>query len=418
MKTIITGVTSFRNHGVEALVTTLIEQLRLRLPQPEFLVLDRVPEFDASRLQDKDVRFALDLTAKPHFSTRLRSVILKLSNQVEALARDYQSTLREFQSADLVVATGGDVFASEYGHRSLLSHLAPLQVARDLGKPFFFAAHSIGPFKSAADKKAFVEVARDSAGISVREGKSYEYVTKELGLPESLVSHTADAAFLLGVPAPDRLARFRAYHGFGTGRPVIALTPSQAICNWMNSDYEQHFQTWCAVVEMLLRELDAGIILVPHVQEISPKNDDRVLATQLVRHFNFDPRLQIAGGDYSASEFKGIISQCDMVVSERMHSCIAGLSSAVCTVAIGYSIKAEGILGDLFDPEQIRGGLLLPVKEFLDPAFACEKVRQAWNMRDAVKARLTERLPGVRQKAALTFDLIARRMTTVGRTSR
>jgi colanic acid/amylovoran biosynthesis protein len=181
---------------------------------------------------------------------------------------------------------------------------------------------------------------------------------------------------------------------------------------FLNADYEQHFRTGCAVVEMLLRELDAGIIFVPHVQEISPKNDDRVLATQSVRHFNFDPRLQIAGGDYSASEFKGIISQCDMVVSERMHSCIAGLSSAVCTVAIGYSIKAEGILGDLFEPEQIRGGLLLPVKEFLDPAFACEKVRQAWNMRDAVKARLTERLPSVRQKAALTFDLIARRMTT------
>ncbi|MFO1459241.1 MAG: polysaccharide pyruvyl transferase family protein [Verrucomicrobiota bacterium] len=412
MKTIITGVTSFRNHGVEALVTTLVEQLRSRLPQPEFLVLDRVPEFDASRVRETDVRFALDLTAKPHFSSRLRAMILKLSNQVEALARDYQSTLREFQTADLVVATGGDVFASEYGHRSLLSHLAPLQVARDLGKPFFFAAHSIGPFKSAADRKAFLDVAKDAAGISVREGKSYDYVTRELGLPQDLVAHTADAAFLLKLPAPERLARLRVYHGFHGSRPVIALTPSQAICNWMNSDYDQHFRTWCAVVDMLLRELDAGIIFVPHVQEISPKNDDRVLATELVRHFNFDPRLQIAGGDYSASEFKGIISQCDMVVSERMHSCIAGLSSAVCTVAIGYSVKAEGILGDLFDPNQIRDGLLLPVKDFLDPAFACEKVRRAWGMRQAVKARLEERLPGVREKAARTFDLIATRMSS------
>gem|GEM_PF-2930806 len=50
MKTIITGVTSFRNHGVEALLTTLLEQLRSRMPHPEFLVLDRVPEYDASRI--------------------------------------------------------------------------------------------------------------------------------------------------------------------------------------------------------------------------------------------------------------------------------------------------------------------------------------------------------------------------------
>jgi polysaccharide pyruvyl transferase WcaK-like protein len=331
---------------------------------------------------------------------------------VAAIHPFYTASVREFQTADLVVATGGDVFASEYGHRSLLSHLAPLQVAKNLGKPFFFAAHSIGPFKSAADRKAFLDVAGDAAGISVREGKSYDYVTRELGLPQDRVAHTADAAFLLKIPASEHLARLRAYHGFDGSRPVIALTPSQAICNWMNSDYDQHFRTWCAVVDMLLRELDAGLILVPHVQEISPKNDDRVLATELVRHFNFDPRLQIAGGDYSASEFKGIISQCDMVVSERMHSCIAGLSSGVCTVAIGYSVKAEGILGDLFDPDQIRGGLLLPVKDFLDPAFACEKVRRAWGMRQAVKARLEDRLPEVREKAARTFDLIAARMTS------
>ena len=411
MKTIITGVTSFRNHGVEALVTTIIEQLRTRLPKPEFLVLDRVPEYDASRVKTPDVRFALDLTAKPHFSSKMRAMILKLSNQVEALARDYQATLKEFQTADLVVATGGDVFASEYGHRSLLSHLAPLKVARELRKPFFFAAHSIGPFKTDEDRAAFLEVAKDAAGISVREAKSFDYVTKELGLPTSLVTLTADPAFLLTKPAPARLAKLRAYHGFTGSRPVIALTPSQAICNWMNSDYDQHFKVWCMVVDMLLRELDAGLIFVPHVQELSPKNDDRVLATEIVRHFDFDPRLQIAGGDYSASEFKGIISQCDMVVAERMHACIAGLSSAVCTVAIGYSVKAEGILCDLFDLEQVKSGLLLPIKDFLEPKLVCEKVRRAWQMRAAVKARLQEKLPQVQRRSGLTFDLIANTVT-------
>jgi polysaccharide pyruvyl transferase WcaK-like protein len=162
---------------------------------------------------------------------------------------------------------------------------------------------------------------------------------------------------------------------------------------------------------MLLRELDADLIFVPHVQETSPRNDDRVLATEIVRRFDFDPRLQIAGGDYSASEFKGIISQCDLVVSERMHACIAGLSSAVCTVAVGYSVKAEGILCDLFDLDQVNGGLLLPIKDFLNPELACESVRRAWLMRDAVTARLQSTLPEVQRRAGLTFDLIADALT-------
>ncbi len=410
MKTIISGVTSFRNHGVEALVTTIIEQLRIRLPSPEFLVLDRNPEYDASRIIAKDVRFAQDLTPKPQVSTRLRAMVLKLSNQVKALARDYQAALDEFESADLLVTTGGDVFASEYGHRSLLTHLAPLKVAREFGKPFFFAAHSIGPFKNSADREAFLEVARSAAGISLREGRSYDYVTKELGLPTSLVTLTADPAFLLSKPDPSLQTPVRRYFGFGPDRPVIALTPSQAICNWMNSDYDQHFRVWCAVIEMLLKELDAGLVLVPHVQETSPKNDDRVLATELLRHFRFDPRLQLAGADYTAGEYKGIISQCDMVVSERMHSCIAGLSSGICTVAIGYSVKAEGILCDLFDPAQVNGGLLLPIKDFLEVEVACLKVRQAWQMRDAVRSRLKAALPDVQRRAGLTFDLIAQKM--------
>jgi len=46
--------------------------------------------------------------------------------------------------------------------------------------------------------------------------------------------------------------------------------------------------------------------------------------------------------------------------------------------------------------------------------FACETVRQAWNMRNGLNARLTERLPIVRQKAELTFDLSVRRVTMVG----
>jgi colanic acid/amylovoran biosynthesis protein len=408
MKIVFTGITSFRNHGVEALVVSAIAQLRERLPRATFTVLDREPGFDNSRLPAGEARFAQDYTIRPLYVSKLRGTITRV---VPSLDRYAEAARKEIATADGVIASGGDVFASEYGHHSLLTHLAPLKVALKFGKPFFFAAHSIGPFKTDADRRAFVSVAKHSAGITVREAKSFEYVTRELGLPTSLVTLTADAAFLLDKPAPERLARLRAYHGFTGNRPVIALTPSQAICNWMNSDYEAHLKAWCAVVGMLLGELDAGIILVPHVQETSPKNDDRVLATEIVRRFNFDPRLQMAGGDYSASEFKGIISQCDLVVSERMHACIAGLSSAVCTVAIGYSVKAEGILCDLFDLEQVQQGLLLPIKDFLDPQLACEQVRRAWQMRAAVKARLQEKLPAVQRRAGLTFDLIARTLT-------
>lgn len=407
MKIILSGITSFRNHGVEALVTTTLDQLRQRLPDAQYLVLDRVPEFDSSRVDVKDVRFHYDHTARPFYSSRLRRLLIKLSDYVQRVDANYQDTVREIKTASAVVATGGDVFASEYGHDSLLSHLRPLELAGQFGVPYFFHAQSIGPFKTDADRNAFLKVARGARAITVRERLSYNYVTNELGLPEAQVAHTADPAFLLPLPAEETVHAMRTHYGIEAGRPTIALSTSQAICNWTNSNYEQHFHSWRRVIEWLRSTLQAHVILIPHVQEISVKNDDRVLATQLIRHFRFDPHLRLAGGDYTASEFKGLISQCDLVIAERMHAALAGLSSAVPTIAIGYSVKAEGILLDLLDGRTVKKSALMSLPEFLDSTSALERIARAWDQRRPIRTQLNQSLSAARARAALNFDLIA-----------
>lgn len=414
MKLVITGITSFRNHGVEALVTTTIEQLRQRLPGASYLVLDRMPEFDSSRIKSPDVKFKLDETVRPLYSSRLRRTLLQLSDHVEALGREYQATIRDLEGADAVLASGGDVFCSEYGHQSLLSHLAPLKIARAAGVPFFIHAQSIGPFKNDLDAKAFVAVAKFATHITVRERMSFDYVTGKLGLPKERVTLTADPAFLLSRTE----ASWREHFGFTGPRPVVALSTSQAICNWMGSDYAKHFHVWCGVIEWLRRELNANIVLIPHVQEISTKNDDRILATDLLRHFRFDPRLQVAGGDFSASDFKGIISQCDLVVAERMHAAIAGLSSGVPTVVIGYSVKGEGILTDLLGAETVKQSVLIPLKEFLDARTPLQRISSAWKDRVNIADRIGEQLPETKRRAAASFDIIASHLQAPPKTTR
>ncbi|HOW63665.1 MAG TPA: polysaccharide pyruvyl transferase family protein [Candidatus Paceibacterota bacterium] len=409
MKIVITGITSFRNHGVEALVTTTIEQLRQRLPGTSFLVLDRMPEFDSSRIKSPDVKFKLDETIRPLYSSRLRRALLQLSDHVEALGREYQATIRDLQNATAVVASGGDIFCSEYGHQSLLSHLAPLNIARQAGIPFFIHAQSIGPFKNESDRRAFLAVARSAAHITVRERMTFDYMIGQLGFPERQVTLTADPAFLLSRTD----ASWREHFRFAGSKPLVALSTSQAVCNWMGSDYADHFRSWCRVIEWLRRELDANLILIPHVQELSTKNDDRILATDLARHYLFDPHLQIAGGDFSASDFKGIISQCDLVVAERMHAAIAGLSSGIPTVVIGYSVKGEGILTDLLGAQTVQESVLIPLKTFLDATVPQQRITKAWEDRASIKARIEQQLPGTRRLAALSFDVIAKHLQTM-----
>ena len=61
MKIVITGVTGFRNRGVEALVRPTVENLLLRYPDAEITIATWSPDYDAQRLVNDKVKFVLDI---------------------------------------------------------------------------------------------------------------------------------------------------------------------------------------------------------------------------------------------------------------------------------------------------------------------------------------------------------------------
>lgn len=401
-KVVISGITSFRNHGVEALVVSTIEQLRQRLTKPSFTVLDRSPDYDRHQLLSDDVNFAQDHSIRSLYASRARRAINRLAPQADKLAKE---TIREIRSADLVMASGGDVFCSEYGHRSLLSHLTPLRIAQEARVPTVLHAQSIGPFSNAADRHAFCAIAKRASAITVREHASYRYLTETLNLPSKQCHLVADPAFLLRQPSQAEGNQLFGHLQHRTDRPTIALGISQAICHWMEADNKRHLDTWLEIIGWLRTTLDANVILIPHVQEISPDNDDRVLATNLMRRLGHDPAVRLAGGDFTAHDFKAIIARCDLVIAERMHAAIAGLSTTVPTLVVGYSIKAEGILTDMYG-EELTKTALVSIQDFLTPQRGLSQVQATWDDRDTLRRRLLDRLPKTKQLAGKAFDVL------------
>ncbi|OCQ98935.1 polysaccharide pyruvyl transferase [Nostoc sp. MBR 210] len=405
MKAVITGITGLRNRGVEAMVITTIEQLRQRQPNLAMSILTETLDYDEVRLQQYNVDLISDGSLRPlHKLQRWRN---NLSQFYKPIAPAYKDMLRLLDGASVAIASGGDIFSSDYGVNFLKRQLQPLEYALDAGVPVVFLAQSIGPFKTQAEAEIWLNVARRSKLVTVREGFSYKYVTKDLGLSLDIVKHTADPAFLLPPAPPEIVANLRKLYNINPDRPLVALGISQGICRYTRTDYEQHIKVWSQVIKMILDEFGAQVILIPHVHDYRPHNDDRILAGQLQRLFNFDPRVQLAGAEHTASEFKGLISTCDLVVSERMHAAIAGLSSGVCTLPIGYSVKAEGIMTDLLGAEMVHQGLLISAQQFLDIDIACNTIRSAWQQRQQVSAHLNSVLPEIKQRTATNFDFIA-----------
>ncbi|MCG6137609.1 MAG: polysaccharide pyruvyl transferase family protein [Nostoc sp. LLA-1] len=400
MKLLITGITGMHNRGVEAFVVPTIEQLRQRNPEIEITLLTPTPDYDKIRLQNYNVN--LELESK-HLQALSQSPKKRL---VAKLLPFYKlpSTSHLIGNATAVIASGGDVFSPEY---DISPHLKPLKLALEAGVPIIFLAQSISPYKTDEQAESWLEVARYSKLITVREKLTYKYLTQDLGLSPELVKLTADPAFLLPASPAEQVNNMLKSYGITGDRPIVAISTSQGICGYASGlDYTQHLKAWKKVVMMILDELDAEVLIIPHVQKPVPKSDDRILATILLRELNYNPRVHIAGADHTASEFKGLISACDLVIAERTHAAIAGLCSGVCTVAVGYSVKAEGIMADLVGIDLLNQGLLIPIENFVNPELACETIRDCWEKRQQVSLRIQNELPKVKDKASNNFDLL------------
>jgi len=396
---VLTGITGFQNRGVEALVTSTILGIRRHFPAAEITVVTRTPEYDALRLGSSaqvvfNTQHYLD---EPSIRGALSSVGRKLR-----IAAGADQTATVLRTASCVVALGGDVFGSDYG--SLEAHLRPLRLALRSGIPVAMLAHSIGPFRTGRETEAWLAVAKACRLITVRERLSYEYLISKLGLSPDRVTWTADLAFLLPVADPEEARRLARHYGLDTARPRIAVAPSQSYPRFTHSNADRHLDALVALVAALRSKLEARVFLVPHAQSEFPAADDMILARAILARLGWDPEVVLLSAEHTASEYKTLIAQCDLVFAERMHAAIAGFGSGICTIPASYSVKADGITGDILGGRAAKH--IMRSAQLLDHAQAEALILERWQQRAESAAAIAEALPAVRQRAEWNLELL------------
>jgi colanic acid/amylovoran biosynthesis protein len=149
------------------------------------------------------------------------------------------------------------------------------------------------------------------------------------------------------------------------------------------------------------------VLIIPHVQRPELNENDLVLGTELIREMSFPERVHVAALDFSASELKALIAGAEYNLSERMHAAIAGISTGIPTAVVGYSVKARGILGDIYGHDTAPKWCL-SVGAFLDPEKRKHFLRATWDSRDQLKSHLKQVIPSFLKLAAHNFDLMAK----------
>lgn len=339
------------NHGCEALVRSTV--LLTKKENDEFTLLSERLEEDFYYKLNEIVRIESSHDPLPQ---GLRGLIYKIQMKIKHDERIfyrniYRNSIQKAGKTDLAIAIGGDNycykgFAERFGviDDMFLSH----------GTPCILWGCSIDPYRI---DDSLIKALKRYHFITSRESITYNAL-KAAGFKNLYL--IPDTAFRLNSISDELSENFDFQNTIGINlSPLISGYEKKKGITLANYEY---------LIEFILHNTTCKIALIPHV--VWSHNDDRLILSQLYDKFRGTDRIFMVQ-DCNAMRLKGYISRCRFLVAARTHASIAGYSTQVPTLVVGYSVKAVGIASDLFGTAK---NYVLPVdllsrKEELTEAF-------------------------------------------------
>lgn len=244
---------------------------------------------------------------------------------------------------DTVILLGGDDISEYYKKWMIVSDLYRIRCySRKI--PTILAGQTIGPFKGLREKVAARCLSKTH--IYTRDEISAFYLKDSLSLPEQQVQLSADLCFPdLPLQAEDT-ATLKSYEL--APEDYITLVPG-GFYTLYTRDREEYINSWTHLLKILL---DAAaykrmkIVLLPHVTR--PEDDRkmiRAICQSLSFAGNYSGRLCTIDEELMPHELRTILGNGRLTISSRMHAALSTFQMKKPAVALGYSVKYEGVIG-------------------------------------------------------------------------
>jgi polysaccharide pyruvyl transferase WcaK-like protein len=336
------GNGDYRNNGCEAITRGSLNILRQSIPDCEFI--------DSYFLYDKNEKRTFlgnDVETKPVFYPKrwtfkwfvLQVVLRFFDNKVGDLL--YSSHNKYIDESDAILSLGGDNYSLDYGVPKRF--LAMGDYIKKRKKPFIIWGASIGPFTNEEEfERNLIKHYEDNVDlIFVREEESYNYLLgKGLKKKTYLI---ADPAFMM---KPTTCSKEEI--GFELPKEFIALNFSELMSKYVTNNDLNKWKDICnESVESIYEKYNLPIVLIPHVSRDKEFMED-ALSSVMKKYQD----IKMINNTLDAAQMKWIISKAKCLVAARTHATIAGFSTAVPTLSLGYSIKARGLNRLLFNSEE------------------------------------------------------------------
>lgn len=363
----ISGSYGGMNHGDEAILEGILSQLRATVTA-DVTVFSRNPEDTLARHQVERAILGRQLTRR------------EMAEEIKAL--------------DLLILGGGGILYD----RDAETYLREVFLAHELGVPVMTYAISAGPLTQASARRAVQAGLTGAAAITVRDREGYRLL-EDVGVTKD-IHLTADPAFLL---EPEQLSvEELKSEGVEFDRHLVGFSVREPGPAAPDIDPDEYYDLLANAADFVIERLDADVLFVP-MEKTDVQHSHAVVA-----HMRRAERAEILRRRYSPRQVLDIVGRLEFAVGMRLHFLIFAALQGTPFVALPYATKVTGLLDDL--------AMETPLLGSVGVGQLIASLDRSWDTREQIRAKLEQRVPGMKDRARQTNDFVLRILEERART--
>ncbi len=358
---VLSGYYGFDNSGDEAMLASILRELRDKKEDIRLLVLSKKPG-------ETSKRYGVDSMAR--------------ANPI--------SLFRIFGRTGMLISGGGNLIQDLTSFQSMVYYTSLMNYAKFRGLKVMLYANGIGPLIRKASVKIAAGVLNKTDVITVREPHSYKMLL-DIGVTKPKMCITADP--VISFTKPDSITTDNILKRYNIPKNRKIAVFSVRPWKGMESDFEPVF---AEIADYVFEKYNLLPVFVP----LNTKKDARISAEIIELMKN--PAILVEN-ENRARNLVGIISRADLLVGMRLHSLIYASITSTPVVGVVYDPKVRYFIELM---EQEDGGLIEEL-EFEKSTVIIDKVVRD---RDSYISKLESNMVKLRklssENASLAIDLL------------
>ncbi len=297
----ICGAYGKKNAGDDAILATIIRQLRELDPDLPITVLSHDP-----------CRTALE--------TGVSTIH----------AFDLRKTQKRLKTCKLYLSGGGTLLQNATSSRSLYYYLLSMAQAKAAGCKVMLYGCGLGPIRGDRDRRLTAKVLRKNADcIALRDGVSMELLG-DLGCGDLNIHQTADPALLVETADAWKYLEDNGLDPLGK-YAILVLRPWEGV--------EERLSAICAAMEAFCQRRE----LQPLLYAMEPSRDMDLTQQAAARILS----AKVLPPIENAELLCGLLARMELVLSMRLHGLIFAAAQGTKIAAISYDPKVDGFMASI-----------------------------------------------------------------------